>query len=83
MDDRHQADEQLKNANAENADPYVQAIKAYIDAGNIAPKANVPDYTAAYSDAQISVMQSYIVQDLNDPALLLKMLDDEIALCNR
>ena len=72
-----------KNANAENADPYVQAIKAYIDAGNIAPKANVPDYTAAYSDAQISVMQSYIVQDLNDPALLLQMLDDEIALCNR
>lgn len=72
-----------KNANAENADPYVQAIKAYIDAGNIAPKANVPDYTAAYSDAQISVMQSYIVQDLNNPALLLQMLDDEIALCNR
>lgn len=72
-----------KNADANNADPYVQAIKSYIDAGNIAAKANVPDYTAAYSDAQISVMQSYIVQNLNDPALFLKMLDDEIALCNK
>lgn len=72
-----------KNANAENADPYVQAIKSYIDSGNIAAKANVPDYTAAYSDAQVSVMQSYIVQDLDDPALFLKMLDDEIALCNK
>ena len=72
-----------KNADANNADPYVQAIKSYIDAGNIAAKANDPDYTAAYSDAQISVMQSYIVQNLNDPALFLKMLDDEIALCNK
>jgi ABC-type glycerol-3-phosphate transport system substrate-binding protein len=72
-----------KNSNVANADPYVQAIKSYIDAGNIAAKANVPDYTAAYSDAQLNTMQTYIVEKLDDPALFLKMLDDEIALCNQ
>lgn len=67
------------DANTDNADPFIQTVKSYIESGNIAPKAGLPDYTAEYSDAYVSLMESYVVRNDQDVTKLLQEFDDEMA----
>ena len=69
------------NVSTENADPFIQEIKSYIDEDKIVSKSLVPDYTSEFSTAFRTKLQEFVTLDDSerDVTKLLADIDAEIA----
>lgn len=70
------------NVDVSEADAFVQEIKSYIDNDMIIAKAQVPDYTAEYSNAFRTKLQLFSTLDPSemDVDQLISEIDTEISL---
>ena len=68
------------NVSVENADPFIQEIKQYIDSDDIVAKSLVGDYTAEYLTAFRTQLQHFVTleDEQRDVDALIKSLDTEI-----
>lgn len=69
------------NVSTENADPFIQEIKSYIDEDRIVSKSVNPDYTSEFSTAFRTKLQEFVTLDDSerDVTKLLADIDAEIA----
>ena len=69
------------NVSTENADPFIQVIKSYIDEDKIVSKSLVPDYTSEFSTAFRTKLQEFVTLDDSerDVTKLLADIDAENA----
>ena len=69
------------NVSTENADPFIQEIKSYIDEDKIVSKSLVPDYTSEFSTAFRTKLQEFVTLDDSerDVTKLLADIDAELA----